>query len=200
MTASPSRTRGRPRSTTTDTKIAAATLTLLAEAGPAAVTMEAVAARAGVAKTTLYRRHPDRAALLRHTLERAVGEPAVPDGDDVRSKTRAALAEVWAQMSDVLGPGGLAALVADSDAELSGLIRDVLRPYDEALAAQLAADRDAGLLRADLDPDAAVTLFLGAYLGAVVRHGRVSPDWLDRSVDLLWHSLVDVSGAAGDAG
>src|SRR5258708_30680206 len=55
--------RGRPRSAAAQEKILAATAELLSEGGFQAVTMEAVAARAGVAKTTLYRWWPNRAAV-----------------------------------------------------------------------------------------------------------------------------------------
>jgi len=55
--------RGRPRSPEAREKILSATEGLLAEGGFQAVTMEAVAARAGVAKTTLYRWWPNRAAV-----------------------------------------------------------------------------------------------------------------------------------------
>src|SRR5260370_12333101 len=55
--------RGRPRSAAAQKKILAATAKLLSEGGFQAVTMEAVAARAGVAKTTLYRWWPNRAAV-----------------------------------------------------------------------------------------------------------------------------------------
>ncbi|WP_278249493.1 hypothetical protein [Nocardioides sp. IC4_145] len=34
-----------------------------------------------------------------------------------------------------------------------------------------------------------VSLLLGAWLGELVRRGRVGDDWLDRSLDLLWPLL-----------
>ncbi len=43
-----------------DERITAAALDLLRAKGPKAVTVEAVAARADVAKTTIYRRYRDR--------------------------------------------------------------------------------------------------------------------------------------------
>src|SRR5215213_9526346 len=49
---------GRPRREETDRSIREAALRLLRECGPAVVTVEAVAAESGVAKTTIYRRHP----------------------------------------------------------------------------------------------------------------------------------------------
>ena len=181
---------GRPRNAATDDRIRAAALELLAELGPTAVTMEAVAGRAGVAKTTLYRRHADRTALLTDALQRAIGTPEVPFGVDAHVKVRAVLTQVWHQMSGVLGRGGLAALVRHEDPEFGALFREILEPYDVALAGLLADDVRSGVLRSDLDTDAAVSLFIGAYLGELVRHDRVGPQWLDRCVDLIWHALV----------
>ena len=63
-----------------DTAIRAAVLALLAEHGPAGVTMEAVAAAAQTSKPVLYRRWPDRGALLRDTLLR-IATAAIPHED-----------------------------------------------------------------------------------------------------------------------
>ncbi|MDG4668975.1 TetR/AcrR family transcriptional regulator [Mycobacterium sp. 236(2023)] len=59
---------GRRRGAELDTAIRAAVLELLGEHGPDGVTMEAVAAAARTSKPVLYRRWPDRKALLRDTL------------------------------------------------------------------------------------------------------------------------------------
>src|SRR4051812_49737104 len=52
--------RGRPPLPATEAKILAATREILAEGGVASLTMEGVAVRAGVAKTTVYRRYRSR--------------------------------------------------------------------------------------------------------------------------------------------
>jgi hypothetical protein len=31
-----------------------------------------------------------------------------------------------------------------------------------------------------------VSLLVGAYLGELVRRGEVSPEWMDRALELLW--------------
>ena len=54
---------GRPRSQSTEKAILAATGQLLAESGLAAMTIEGVAARAGVGKASIYRRWPSKGAL-----------------------------------------------------------------------------------------------------------------------------------------
>jgi AcrR family transcriptional regulator len=73
--------RGRPRSAAIDTAIIDATVDELIERGFLGLSMEAVAARAGVAKTTLYRRWPNTTELVHDamlTFESGVQQP--PDG------------------------------------------------------------------------------------------------------------------------
>ncbi|WP_284535979.1 TetR/AcrR family transcriptional regulator [Nocardioides sp. T2.26MG-1] len=173
-----------------DERLAVAVLDLLRTRGPVAVTMEAVAERAGVAKTTVYRRHANRAELLASVLSRAVGDvKALPDGT-VRDKIRGALDQVWSHMVDVLGPGGLAAMMTDADPEFTALFRASLRPYEDALVTRIRDDAAAGLLRPDVDADGVVSLFVGAYLGELVRRGRVADDWRDRALEMMWTVLA----------
>ena len=57
-----------PNPASRDQRITAAALELLRTKGPKAVTVEAVAARADVAKTTIYRRYRDRQQMLTAAL------------------------------------------------------------------------------------------------------------------------------------
>src|SRR6187549_231991 len=62
------RPRGRPRDPAVKDAILRAARELLTQGGPGAVTMEAVAARAGVGKPTVYRWWPDRHAVAMAAL------------------------------------------------------------------------------------------------------------------------------------
>jgi AcrR family transcriptional regulator len=64
---------GRPRKAEADASIVSATLELLAERGFQATTMDAIAARAAVAKNTIYRRWTSKEELLAVALEELVG-------------------------------------------------------------------------------------------------------------------------------
>jgi AcrR family transcriptional regulator len=66
------RRRGRPRLSSTDDAILRATLELLRSGGPDEVTIDAVAAKCGSAKTTIYRRWPTRESLIVDALRVAV--------------------------------------------------------------------------------------------------------------------------------
>src|SRR5690349_14566305 len=71
---------GRPRSAEADEAIARAALAVLAESGFEGVTVEAVAARAGVARSTVYRRFPGKPELMVTVLQHACQAP-VDDTD-----------------------------------------------------------------------------------------------------------------------
>jgi AcrR family transcriptional regulator len=187
---------GRPRRQETDRNIHQAALRLLREGGPAAVTVEAVAAGSGVAKTTIYRRYADREAVLRAALTAAIGEPGEPVGTTPREKIRWALDQTWHQMAGVLGRGGLAAILGKPDPRFTDLFRSVLDPYHDALIDLIRADITAGQLRPDLDPDTVVSLLVGAYLGEMVRRGRVDKQFSERCVDLIWMAMT--AGRAND--
>lgn len=83
---------GRPRDPGLDGAIRAAAMELLGEVGYARLTMEKVAARAGVSKASLYLRWPNKEALaidaLRH---RARPVPEVPDTGSLPGDMRAFL-------------------------------------------------------------------------------------------------------------
>ncbi|MGH3505116.1 MAG: TetR/AcrR family transcriptional regulator [Nocardioidaceae bacterium] len=66
---------GRPRSREADRAILAVALELLIERGVEATSIEQVARRAGVTRATVYRRFPDKVALLIATIEAAYGDP-----------------------------------------------------------------------------------------------------------------------------
>src|SRR5262245_41964594 len=74
------RTPGRPRSADADDAILAAALAELGERGYARMSMDAVAARAGVSKPTVYLRHPTKAELATAAIAsmRAQPRPAPP--------------------------------------------------------------------------------------------------------------------------
>src|SRR6476620_10356561 len=83
---------GRPRSQEADRAILTATVELLAERGLAAMSIEEVAARAGVGKTTIYRRWPSKGLLA---LDAFVGsfreEQPLPDTGTLRGDLLSAL-------------------------------------------------------------------------------------------------------------
>src|SRR4051794_24873815 len=88
-----SRRPGRQRSPEVDQAVMSAALDLVSEGGFGAVSMEAIAAKAGVAKTTIYRRWPNRAAVVMDAFIARVGsqtlfDPGEPFVEGVRRQLR----------------------------------------------------------------------------------------------------------------
>ena len=77
--------RGRPRDRTLDDRILEQVLLLLSSRGYAGLTLDDLAARSGVAKTTILRRWPSKAAVAAAGVERlALQSVDVPDSGTLR--------------------------------------------------------------------------------------------------------------------
>jgi AcrR family transcriptional regulator len=74
-----SKSRGRPRSIQSHQAMLQATLALLAEVGFDRLSIEAIAARAGVGKTTIYRRYASKEELVADAIESVREEIVIPD-------------------------------------------------------------------------------------------------------------------------
>ncbi|MEH2414844.1 TetR/AcrR family transcriptional regulator [Nostoc sp.] len=70
---------GRPRSIHADQAILQATLDLLAEVGYESMSIEAIASRAGVGKTTIYRRYTSKEELVADAIESLRDDLLIPD-------------------------------------------------------------------------------------------------------------------------
>jgi AcrR family transcriptional regulator len=181
--------RGRPRDPHTDELITQATLELLRERGPSAVHVDTVAARSGVARTTIYRRFRDREALIRAALAGFSQAPLPREELPLEEKLRWELEQVDDLVQEQLGRGGIAAVLADSDPTFSTALRALLVGRLTALQAEIEADVGAGHLRKGTDAASLGTLLFGAYLGELLQHGRPRPGWADAIVDLLVRGL-----------
>ena len=178
------------RTQATDARIVEATLELLRGRGPGAVTIEAVAALSGVAKTTIYRRHRHRDDMLRAAIEQVTKVPLPAPEMPTREKVRWVLNEFRNDIEHVLGLGTIAAILTDANPQFTNLYRGMLSPYNDMLIDLIDSAVDAGDLRPDLDSDAALNLILGSYLAEHLRHGHIRDDWLDRALATVWAGLA----------
>ena len=176
---------GRPRRSETDDHIAAAALALLREHGPEAVSVSAVAARSGVARTTIYRRFRDRQELLEAALRPVAGSGTPPGSASVTEKVGWLLDQTARVLTEGIGLGGVAAALAGRDPDFGPALRASLEAALAPVRAQVAADMAEGSLTRHGDPDLVLDLILGSYLAEVVRHGSPRPGWRRQVTDLL---------------
>jgi AcrR family transcriptional regulator len=157
----PARGRGRPRSVEADQAILDATLRMLGTHGVAGMTIEGVAATAGVGKTTIYRRWPTKTDLIRAAISDIVPRGDPPDTGSMASDM-AALAETQRER---LAGSSLAGIVprllaeSMSDPELhQDYVDRVITPFRELLRLFIERGIERGELRPDLEVEALVDL------------------------------------------
>jgi AcrR family transcriptional regulator len=155
------RARGKPR----ERAILSAVTGLLGEAGYEAMTMDAVAARAHVSKTTIYRRWPGKAELVRAAVDAHIAGRVVSARD--AGSLRGDLLAVMRAMRSHLTPEFLAMM--------SGLVH------------AMRADRElAGSLRSLFDQDSVSEQVIGR---AVTRGELPAPD--ARKLARLVHEVIE---------
>lgn len=163
-----------------------AALTLVGEAGYDRLTIEGIAARAGVGKQTIYRWWPSKAAVLLDAFTAGVDEDyakGLPDTGDLAADLKFVLRATADQFNDPVFQAPYRALAAAgaSDEELSRSFVDrLLEPGTRVYAERLRAAQKTGELAAGLDLRVAVEMLLSPF----------SQRWLMRTGDLT-HEYVD---------
>jgi AcrR family transcriptional regulator len=186
-------TRGRKRDPLKDESILAATRELLVETGYAALSMEAVAARAGVSKPTLYLRYPGKVPLVFEAVFGKTKAREVPDSgsvvDDLHEAYQWAVEEFAAPEARAAVPGLLAELA--SSPELALLVRRaVVDPEYARVRAALERGQERGEIRDDVDLELVIDAFTGTALARVTLLDHpVDRGYGERLVDLLVEGL-----------
>ncbi|WP_228555114.1 TetR/AcrR family transcriptional regulator [Catenulispora pinisilvae] len=192
MTGTPSTTpstMGRPRDSSRDVAILQATLALLTEVGYEQLSMEAVAGRSGTAKTTVYRRYRDKAALVAAAVDhRAPSTPPEPASEDLRENLLALVGWLADQIAEKeIGLLGAVFAGMRSDPRLAQEMRRILNRDGAAMTERplrVAAERGEPLV-----PDAA-ELFVEVASAVILRRVVVANEPCDQS--FIEHVVDDV--------
>ena len=194
--------RGRPRSEKARHAILEAAAELLLLRGLGAVSMDAVAERAGVSKATIYRWWPSKEMLALDALLdwAATSAPARDTGSlrgDLLALVRPWVREIKRQ------PFGrvIAALVteAQSDPQFAEAYRThFVEPRREAMRAAFARAADRGDVPADLDVEVAVDLIYGPLYHRLLHgHAPLTGQFAQDVVDMALAGIVNPSSQAG---
>lgn len=200
------RTTGRPRSAETDAAILAATRQALVDLGWSKVTMGDVAARAGVAKTTLYRRWPGKNELVVDAVAVLFDELEVPDLGSLTADVQGVVLQFAALLERPETRTALMAVVAEStrDPALRARIRAmIVDPQKRLVHEGRERARRRGELPAGDDPETAARdtdLIFDVVAGAVVHRALVSAEpvdaeWARRFTELLVSGITGAGSA-----
>lgn len=174
--------------------ITEAVLDELAELGYARLSMEAVAKRAGVGKSALYRRWSSKQQMALAVLaEFSVGQAELPDTGSLRGDVRASLEAVTRWLTHPRFSRILPDLVAEMarSPELSELVEGMIgRPRRDHSVAFLRRAIDRGELNPDIDLEIALDLIAApVYWRLTVRDSDAEAGYLDKLTDVLMRAL-----------
>lgn len=165
----------------------------------------AIASRTGIARTTIYRRYRDREELLAQALRQVTVRGAPAADLPVAAKLRWVLDRAEEVLEHGIGLGGVAAVLAGTDDDLTAAMRRALEDGLRPVRDEVVADVASGRLPPGLDADSLLMAVLGAYLARALLHGTpVDPRWKDDLVELLLTSVGEgprpaTDGAEGSA-
>ncbi|GLY40178.1 TetR family transcriptional regulator [Amycolatopsis sp. NBRC 101858] len=171
--------------------ILAATRELIVELGYAKVSIDAIAARAGVGKQTIYRWWPAKGAVVFDSVLELSADPsgevaALPDTGDLEADLRVVMRATVAEFADPVYEAPIRALTTEiaNDPALAALYRERLAaPVDEAKKDRLRSGQRAGQLALDADLDLVLeVLYAPLYQRWLLRTGPLTESYADALV------------------
>jgi AcrR family transcriptional regulator len=177
--------RGRPRDGALDDRILEQVVALLGSRGYAGLTLDELAVRSGVAKTTILRRWPSKAAVAAAGVERlALQSVAVPDSGTLRGDLGALLH--GARDTFARGRGSFVARLlreAGHHPEITDLLDAVLHTRRQAYRRVLAR----AVARGELDPSVDQELMIDMLIGPLwtrllITRDPVTREYVDANV------------------
>ncbi len=177
-----------PRTERSKAAILAATLALLAEEGVGGLTVDAVAARAGVGKATVYRHWASRAELIVDAISSVITEDEAVDHGSLRQDLEA----TYERIVQVCGTSVMAQVLptlaeaASRDPELAHVHKDFVARRRHHLVAALERAAARGELRPGLDVSVVADLVAGPmFYKKLVHHERPDEAYAQALLDLV---------------
>lgn len=179
-----------------------AALELCRDQGYGALSIEAMASRAGVGKHTIYRWWPSKGAVLIEALDREMTASAatLPDTGDIAADMRAIIAEVAGVQARPEFGIPLAALLAEAQLDpetVPALHERLLHPRRQPIVERLLRAQGRGQLAPSLDVEAVVEMVLGAlYHRLLLRSGPLDPAYAELVFEVIFAGAAVPNGPA----
>jgi AcrR family transcriptional regulator len=176
----------RPRSEEAHRAALEATIELLLEAGVEGVTLEEVASRSGVAKSTLYRHFTSREGLIAKAARRCVIEHPTPDTGSLADDLR----YLFGRFSHTPEEQRLTQLLpllidaAKRDPDISAIVESVFAERKRPLRTVLQLAQLRGEISRDLDLDTAMAMVVGPFTyRRLVEQREATPEFIEAVLD-----------------
>ena len=185
------KTPGRPRSVKSDRAILRATLELLGDVGFDRMSIEAVASRAKVGKTTIYRRYSNKAELVADAIESIRQDVVIPDTGNLGQDLDELVENAAKVALDPLGKQTVATIVssAASNSQFAQIYgTKYLQPRRKAFGVVIERAKTRNEIKSELDPDLVFDAMSGIMLYALIFPPK-SESWTEyvrRALHLLF--------------
>ncbi|QSJ20823.1 TetR/AcrR family transcriptional regulator [Nostoc sp. UHCC 0702] len=185
---------GRPRSTHADQAIVQATLELLAEVGYQSMSIEAIASRAGVGKTTIYRRYTSKEEIVADAIESLREDISIPDTGSFWGDMDILIENAAKKIDSPLGRQTLALIIstASSNPQFAQVYwKRYIQLRREAFAKVLERAKFRGEIHLDADIDLIIDLVSGSLYYALIFKPTTEPveAYMRRTIDILFKGI-----------
>lgn len=190
----------RPRSEEARRKALGAAADLIVERGVGAFSIEEVAARSGVAKSTIYRHWPERAALIIDTARATFEHVVTPDTGTLRGDLAAFTAGVVrADLSTGRSAQLMPAIIdaANRDPEIATLVDRLKDEREQPICTMVARAQARGEIPADLDIRVAVGTLIGPIVfRKLIQRQLIDQAYVEGCLDVVVTGLHTLASAA----
>lgn len=187
--------RGRRMRAETDRKILQACLQIAITQGIGAVSIEEVAKRSGVAKTTIYRRYRNAEDMLAQVQTLEFGRtPELAELSATRPNLQLMLERIVQHFSSQIGIEAVGMILSTRNRYFSRIVEQAILPERRRFADFLHRGERAGVLRSGLDAAFLFSTIIGSMIAsqALPLQGTSTADtqWAKRMADLIWPAIA----------
>lgn len=179
-----------------DDAIAKATIALLADQGFGAMTVEAVAAKAGVGKPAIYRRYSDKATLVTAAIAgQQLPDLEVPDLGNTRAELWTAMEKGFPQDAPayVRLIGGLIAEEGRHPELIAAFRTNILSPRRATVRALIERGQARGDVRSEINPTHALDSLAGPLLARTFAGIETGAQWRRSNFETWWNNIREGS-------
>ncbi|WP_163198568.1 MULTISPECIES: TetR/AcrR family transcriptional regulator [Bifidobacterium] len=175
----------------TDRKIMQATLAIALTKGVGGISIEEIARRSGVAKTTIYRRYNNADDLLRKISALEISSsPELAGLEPTRENLTLMLRRMVERYVSSVGVKAIGIILTSDDEFFQRLVQQAIRPEEETFATFFQRGIELERFRADLNAKFLFDTMLGSMIACEALRGSVDEDWPERMTAMVWPSIA----------
>lgn len=175
----------------TDRKIMQSTLEIAVSRGIGAISIEEIARRSGVAKTTIYRRYSNVEDLLEKiTALEISSSPDLADLEPTKGNLTLLLRRMVERYVSGIGVKAIGIILTSKEGFFQRIVSQAIKPEEETFAAFFNRGSELGRFLPGLNTKFLFGTIMGSMIACEALRGSVDDGWAVRMTDLLWPSIA----------